>query len=71
MRILDANDNAPIFRFDPFTITLSEAFAPNGTFLTVFASDRDSGSNAELRYSIPEGNNTSGKKCDGDNMCDS
>ena len=59
VRILDDNDNGPIFRFDPYTFTISEAFVPNVTFLTVFASDRDIGPNAEITYSIVEGN-TSG-----------
>lgn len=63
MRVLDENDNAPVFRFPSYPVTVSETVLPNTTFLTVFASDRDIGLNAELSYSIVEGN-TSGESCD-------
>lgn len=59
VRVLDDNDNAPVFRFDPYPVTVSESITTNTTFLTVFASDDDIGTNAELTYSITEGD-TSG-----------
>ena len=59
MRVLDDNDNSPVFRFDPYTVTVSESISVNTTFLTVFASDDDAGSNAKLTYTITKGN-TSG-----------
>ena len=63
--MLDENDNAPEFRFDRYPVTVSETVGPNTTFLTVFASDRDIGTNAELRYSIVEGNTTGKLKLSG------
>lgn len=59
IRILDDNDNAPVFRIDPYTITVFESTAPNTVILTTFASDSDIGSNANLTFSFIEGN-TSG-----------
>lgn len=59
VRVLDENDNAPVFRFDPYTVTVLESSLVNTTFLTVFATDMDVGINAELTYSIAEGD-TSG-----------
>lgn len=56
VRVMDENDNAPIFRFPSYPVTVSETVLPNTTFLTVFASDEDIGSNGELSYSIEEGN---------------
>lgn len=60
VRVLDDNDNAPVFRFPSYPITISEAIASNTIFITVFASDADIDANAELTYSIV-GGNTSGK----------
>lgn len=55
VRVQDDNDNAPVFRFDPYPVTVSESISINTTFLTVFATDEDIGTNAELTYSITEG----------------
>ncbi len=63
MRVSDDNDNAPIFRFPSYPVTVSETVQPGTIFLTVFASDRDIGSNAELRYAIVEGNTSGMKEC--------
>ena len=61
MRVEDENDNAPEFRFPSYPVTISEAVLSNTTFLTVFASDIDLGRNAEITYTIVEGN-TSGNE---------
>lgn len=60
---MDENDNAPIFRFPSYPVTVSETVLSNTTFLTVFASDEDIGLNGELSYSIEEGNTSGKMKC--------
>jgi hypothetical protein len=55
---MDENDNAPMFRFPSYPVTVSETVLPNTTVLTVFASDEDIGLNGEISYSIVEGNLT-------------
>lgn len=60
VRVLDTNDNPPAFRFPSYPVTVSESTAPNSIFLSIFASDADLGSNADITYSIVAGN-TSGE----------
>ncbi|CAL1540134.1 unnamed protein product [Lymnaea stagnalis] len=54
--VLDENDNPPVFLEDSYSITLDENYPPNSVFLTVNASDADSGPNAEVKFSITSGN---------------
>ena len=50
--ILDVNDNSPIFDQSDYRVSISEA-SPNDTLiLTVTATDRDIGTNADIRYSF-------------------
>ncbi|XP_072768488.1 protocadherin beta-16-like [Nerophis lumbriciformis] len=52
VHVLDANDNAPVFTKSSYKATISEN-APKGTsVITVSASDKDSGSNGKISYSI-------------------
>ncbi|XP_058505628.1 protocadherin beta-16-like isoform X6 [Solea solea] len=52
VNVLDANDNAPVFTKSLYKATITEN-APKGTsVLTVSASDKDGGSNAEISYAI-------------------
>ena len=52
----DVDDNCPVFERQKYETTLEEN-APFGTFvLTVKATDRDTGRNAELDYGILESN---------------
>ena len=54
--ILDANDNSPIFTNASYTFSVLEN-RPVGTFVgSVKANDDDLGQNAELLYSLTEGN---------------
>ncbi|KAG8511218.1 Protocadherin Fat 4 [Galemys pyrenaicus] len=53
--VLDANDNAPVFREDPFACEILENLSPRKV-LTVSALDRDSGPNGQLDYEIVSGN---------------
>lgn len=48
----DANDNPPRWAHDPITITLSESTAIGTSIYNFTATDADSGSNADLRYSL-------------------
>nr|XP_061786490.1 protocadherin beta-16-like [Nerophis lumbriciformis] len=52
VHVLDVNDNAPVFTKSSYKATISEN-APKGTsVITVSASDKDSGSNGKISYSI-------------------
>ena len=48
----DFNDNSPIFSRALFSASVREDAAINSTVTTVNATDRDSGTNAEIRYSL-------------------
>ncbi|AWP05365.1 putative protocadherin-23 [Scophthalmus maximus] len=50
VRVLDVNDNAPVFGSDVYFFTVSEGPSPQGLVGTVEAVDRDSGKNAQLSY---------------------
>uniref|UniRef100_A0A2K5JZP7 FAT atypical cadherin 4 n=1 Tax=Colobus angolensis palliatus TaxID=336983 RepID=A0A2K5JZP7_COLAP len=53
--VLDVNDNAPIFKEDPFVSEILENLSPR-KILTVSAVDKDSGPNGQLDYEIVNGN---------------
>lgn len=54
--ILDANDNSPVFANTSYTFTVLEN-RPTGTFVgSIRANDQDVGQNAEIVYSLTEGN---------------
>ncbi|XP_066284098.1 cadherin-23-like [Branchiostoma lanceolatum] len=51
----DLNDNSPVFSPTSYTYTLSEDSLYPIDLLTVYASDADSGTNADITYSIASG----------------
>ena len=56
IRVLDENDNAPAFSLSLYTATVIENSPVGVTVIQVVAMDIDEGSNAEVSYSIREGN---------------
>ena len=50
--LIDINDNPPLFEQNEYETNITENNVPNLTLFTVQARDRDSGSNAIIRYSI-------------------
>ena len=48
----DVNDNAPFFSKSSYSVDIAENNAPGALLLTVSASDRDSGQNARLSFSL-------------------
>ncbi|XP_075785982.1 protocadherin Fat 4 [Pelodiscus sinensis] len=52
----DVNDNPPVFDQLSYEVTISESEPVNSRFFKVQASDKDSGANGEIAYSILEGN---------------
>ncbi|XP_038612021.1 cadherin EGF LAG seven-pass G-type receptor 1 [Tachyglossus aculeatus] len=52
VRVLDVNDNAPIFVSSPFQAAVLENAPPGHSVLHVQAVDADSGENARLRYRL-------------------
>uniref|UniRef100_A0AAR2LUW2 Cadherin domain-containing protein n=1 Tax=Pygocentrus nattereri TaxID=42514 RepID=A0AAR2LUW2_PYGNA len=52
VRVLDANDNAPIFEKDLYEIKVMENCAPGTLILTVKAIDLDEGINSQIQYSF-------------------
>ncbi|XP_053556199.1 protocadherin-23 [Bombina bombina] len=57
IKILDENDNNPVFNSDVYFFTLNENPVPQGVIGTVRAFDRDSGNNGHLSYYLlSEGN---------------
>ncbi|XP_040200786.1 protocadherin gamma-B1-like isoform X9 [Rana temporaria] len=50
--VTDANDNFPVFLKEMYKVSLSENILPNTTVITVAASDRDEGVNAQITYSF-------------------
>ncbi|XP_022092788.1 protocadherin-16-like [Acanthaster planci] len=52
INVLDMNDNAPVFATDPIQFTLSENVAIGHLVRTFLATDADSGTNSDIRYSI-------------------
>ena len=59
IRVIDENDNSPLFSADSYTATVTEN-SPTGTFIVnVTATDADSGMLGEVRFSIVGGNDAS------------
>ncbi|XP_059176123.1 neural-cadherin-like [Physella acuta] len=58
INVLDENDNAPVFGLAQYSTRQLENVAINSTILTVTATDKDSGPNAELTFSVEDGNFT-------------
>ncbi|XP_061209950.1 protocadherin gamma-A2-like isoform X14 [Neopsephotus bourkii] len=55
LRVLDVNDNAPVFAETRYSARLAENNAVGALLLTVRASDADWGQNARVRYRLSEG----------------
>ncbi|XP_057269676.1 protocadherin gamma-A2-like isoform X8 [Pezoporus wallicus] len=55
LRVLDVNDNAPVFAEPRYSARLAENNAAGALVLTVRASDEDWGQNARVRYRLSEG----------------
>ncbi|XP_074651233.1 protocadherin Fat 1-like [Tubulanus polymorphus] len=54
--LLDVNDNPPMFELSTYVETVSEGTAPGLNILTVHATSKDLGENADISYSIAGGN---------------
>ncbi|XP_005091891.2 protocadherin Fat 1, partial [Aplysia californica] len=54
--VVDINDNEPEFEHNVYEVQLSEIAPGNSFVVIVQATDKDIGSNAEVRYSIVDGN---------------
>ncbi|XP_063784884.1 protocadherin gamma-B4-like isoform X6 [Pseudophryne corroboree] len=52
--VTDANDNSPMFTEDIYKAIVKENTPINTTVLSVFANDKDEGSNAQITYSLSE-----------------
>ncbi|XP_053847442.1 protocadherin gamma-A10-like [Vidua macroura] len=55
LRVLDVNDNAPVFAEERYSVRLAENNAAGALVLTVRATDADWGQNARVRYRLAEG----------------
>uniref|UniRef100_A0A8B9J075 Cadherin domain-containing protein n=1 Tax=Amazona collaria TaxID=241587 RepID=A0A8B9J075_9PSIT len=55
LRVLDVNDNAPVFAEECYSARLAENNAAGALVLTVRATDADWGQNARVRYRLVEG----------------
>ncbi|NWT07122.1 PCDGA protein, partial [Mionectes macconnelli] len=55
LRVLDVNDNAPVFEQERYSARLSENNAAGALVLSVRATDADWGQNARVRYRLGEG----------------
>lgn len=60
VQVTDMNDNAPVFSPTLFEVDFAEENQPGDKVLDVVATDADSGSNAELTYSIIMDSTTKG-----------
>ena len=56
IHILDANDFPPVFEQERYNVTISEAVPVGHSAVQVVATDGDTDTNAEIEYSILEGN---------------
>ena len=52
VQVLDVNDESPVFKSDPYKISVSEATPADSKLIQVFAEDKDYGNNGEVRYSL-------------------
>ena len=57
IRVIDENDNSPIFTMDPYRVSVEEHNSTGTPVITVQADDADSGVLGEVSYSITSGNN--------------
>ena len=57
IRVIDENDNSPIFTMDPYIVSVDEHSSTGTPVITVQADDADSGVLGEVSYSITSGNN--------------
>ncbi|NWV80355.1 PCDGC protein, partial [Dasyornis broadbenti] len=55
LRVLDVNDNAPVFAQERYSARLAENNLAGALVLTVLATDADWGQNARVRYRLSEG----------------
>eukprot|EP00079_Xenopus_tropicalis_P034336 XP_017948107.1 PREDICTED: protocadherin gamma-B5-like [Xenopus tropicalis] len=55
--ITDANDNFPVFSKDVYKTTVNENMPVNSTVISVTASDKDEGTNAQITYSVSKTTN--------------
>ncbi|NWV39522.1 PCDG2 protein, partial [Grantiella picta] len=55
LRVLDVNDNAPVFAQERYSARVAENNAAGALVLTVLATDADWGQNARVRYRLSEG----------------
>ncbi|NWY91318.1 PCDG7 protein, partial [Loxia curvirostra] len=55
LRVLDVNDNAPVFLEEHYSARVAENNAAGALVLTVRATDADWGQNARVRYRLAEG----------------
>ncbi|NXS84166.1 PCDGA protein, partial [Erpornis zantholeuca] len=56
LRVLDVNDNAPVFSQERYSARVAENNAAGALVLRVRATDADWGQNARVRYRLSEGN---------------
>ncbi|XP_019645842.1 PREDICTED: protocadherin Fat 4-like [Branchiostoma belcheri] len=56
VNVLDVNDNFPVFSSDPYVVSVYEDIAVGSTVAPVTATDADSGTNAQVSYTIIDGN---------------
>ncbi|XP_074840113.1 protocadherin Fat 3 isoform X2 [Carettochelys insculpta] len=54
--VLDINDNPPVFERRDYLVTVPEDTSPGTKVLSVFATSKDVGTNAEITYLIRSGN---------------
>ncbi|XP_052010723.1 protocadherin alpha-2-like [Xyrauchen texanus] len=52
VKVLDSNDNRPVFSQDTYSVTLQENSLIGTTVIKIKASDADEGSNSEVEYSL-------------------
>ncbi|XP_043106925.1 protocadherin gamma-C5-like isoform X5 [Puntigrus tetrazona] len=57
VNILDVNDNPPVFSERVYSVYIKENTAPGSILSSVTASDRDTGENAKIVYSVLDTNN--------------
>ncbi|XP_078678305.1 protocadherin Fat 4-like [Branchiostoma floridae x Branchiostoma belcheri] len=56
VNVMDVNDNFPVFSSDPYVVSVYEDIAVGSTVAPVTATDADSGTNAQVSYTIIAGN---------------
>ncbi|XP_076056118.1 FAT atypical cadherin kugelei isoform X2 [Oratosquilla oratoria] len=54
IEVLDVNDESPVFESEKYYVSIAENTPSGSNVIKVQAHDKDSGSNAELRYAIVE-----------------